>query len=201
VRLSGSAYGAGVSTSAPHRRTLWEEGRRPARLVALAAGLLVAAAVLLDLAVFDNLTVAFDIVFVLVCVGAALAVRPRDFFGVGVLPPLLMAATVAALAVWSRGAVADPTDGLVQSLVSGLAHHAGALVTGYALTLVVLALRQVAMRNAGTIRARRRSRAAPSTDRTPAHERSVQRPSTRPSGPSPATDGHVDQSREAQSHR
>jgi hypothetical protein len=43
--------------------------------------------------------------------------------------------------------------------VSGLAHHAGALVLGYGLALVVLALRQVAMRNAGSIRASGRGRA------------------------------------------
>jgi hypothetical protein len=114
--------------------------------------------VLLDLQVFDHLTVMFDIVFVLVCVAAALAVRPRDFFLVGVFPPLLMAATIIVLAMMSRDAVADPGDGLLQTLVSGLAHHAGALVTGYGLTLAVLALRQVALRNAGTIRATGRSR-------------------------------------------
>ena len=56
----------------------------------------------------------------------------------------------------ARDAVADPGDGIVQAPVSGLAHHAGALVLGYALALVVLALRQVALRNAGSIRARTR---------------------------------------------
>jgi hypothetical protein len=38
-------------------------------------------------------------------------------------------------------------------VVSGLAHHARALVAGYGLTLALLALRQVAIRNAGRIRA------------------------------------------------
>jgi hypothetical protein len=153
-----TAYGAGVSTGAPHRRTLWEEGRRPGRLVAVAAGLVTLLVVLLDLSVFDDLTLLFDVAFVLVCTAAALAVRPRDFFVVGVLPPLLMAGTIAVLAMRSRDVVADPDDGFVQTLVSGLAHHAGALVAGYALTLLVLALRQVAMRNSGTIRARTRPR-------------------------------------------
>jgi hypothetical protein len=115
--------------------------------------------VLLDLQVFEHLTMMFDIVFVLVCVAAALAVRPRDFFLIGVFPPLLMAGTIIVLAMLSRNAVADPGDGLLQTLVSGLAHHAGALITGYALTLAVLALRQVALRNAGIIRATGRSRA------------------------------------------
>jgi hypothetical protein len=155
VTAGTTAYGAGVSTGAPHHRTLWEEGRRPGRLVVVAAALAVVALVLLDLLVFDRLNLAFDLAFVLVCTAAALAVRPRDFFVVGVLPPLLMAATVTVVALLARTAVATPGDGFVQAFVSGLAHHAGALVTGYVLTLAILALRQVALRNAGTIRARR----------------------------------------------
>jgi hypothetical protein len=68
-----------------------------------------------------------------------------------------MAATIAVLALLSRDSVADPGDGFGQTLVSGLAHHAGALVAGYAITLAILALRQVALRNSGTIRARSRA--------------------------------------------
>ncbi len=127
-------------------------------MVAVLAGLIVLLVVLLDLRLFDTLTLLFDSAFVLVCTAASLAVRPRDFFMVGVLPPLLMAATIGVLAVMSGNAISDPGDGLLQTVVSGLAHHAGALVTGYALTLAVLALRQVALRNAGTIRALGRSR-------------------------------------------
>ncbi len=138
---------------APHHRTLWEEGRRPGLLVAAAAALVLLCVAALDLAVFSGLTLFFDLAFVLVCTAAALAVRPRDFFVTGVLPPLLMAATIGVLAIAARGAVADASDGLLQTLVSGLAHHAGALAIGYALTLAVLALRQVARRNAGAIRA------------------------------------------------
>jgi uncharacterized membrane protein (GlpM family) len=89
---------------------------------------------------------------VVLCLVAALAVRPRDFFVVGVLPPLLMFATVALLAVVARTAVAEEVDGLAQAIVSGLAHHAGALVAGYALALTVLALRQIALRNSGLLR-------------------------------------------------
>lgn len=148
-------YGAQVSTGAPHRRTLWEEGHRPGPLVVVAAGLLVVPVVLLDLWAFERLTLLFDVAFVLVCVAAALAVRPRDFFMVGVLPPLLMAGTVLVLAAVSRGAVARSDDGFGQAVVSGLAHHAGALVAGYALALAVLALRQVALNNAGRLRAPR----------------------------------------------
>ena len=121
----------------------------------VAAGVVVLVVVLLDLAIIDGLSPAFDVLFVLVCAAAALAVRPRDFFVVGVLPPLLMAGTVAVLAVLARDSVADPSDGFLQALVSGLAHHSTALVVGYALTLALLAVRQLALRNAGTLRARR----------------------------------------------
>ena len=142
----------GVSTGAPHRRTLWEEGRHPARLVVVAALAVLVPVIGLDLLVFGRLGLPFDVVFVLVCAAAALAVRPRDFFVVGVLPPLLLAAVVLVLAVTARGVVADRHDVLAQAVVSGLAHHAGALVAGYALTLVLLALRQVALRHAGVLR-------------------------------------------------
>ena len=120
--------------------------------MANAAGVLVLLVVVLDLLVFSGVTVLFDVAFVLVCVAAALAVRPQDFFVIGVFPPLLMAGTVAVLALLTRSSVADPGDGFLQAVVSGLAHHAGSLVVGYALTLAILALRQVALRNAGTIR-------------------------------------------------
>jgi hypothetical protein len=105
-----------------------------------------------DLAVNDTLSLFYDIAFVMLCVAAAFSVRPRDFFVVGVLPPLLMLGVVLALALVDRAAVAESVDGFVQALVSGLAHHAGALVTGYGLVLGILALRQVAARNAGRIR-------------------------------------------------
>jgi Domain of unknown function (DUF6542) len=140
------------------RRTLWEEGRQPGRLVTHTAAAVALLVVVLDLALTDDITWIFDVAFVLLCLASALAVRPRDFFVVGVFPPLLMAITIVILAVVARGSVADERDGLVQALVSGLAHHAGALVAGYALTLAVLALRQVALRNSGSIRRRPASR-------------------------------------------
>lgn len=137
---------------APRRKTLWEEGRHPGRLVVHAAAAVALVVVLAHLMLADELTWVFDLAFVLVCVSAALAVRQRDFFVVGVMPPLLMAGTMLVLAVVARGAIADARDGVIQALVSGLAHHAGALALGYALALGVLALRQVAARNAGVIR-------------------------------------------------
>jgi hypothetical protein len=64
-----------------------------------------------------------------------------------------MAGAFAVLSVLAPGALAEPSDGFLQAVVSGLAHHAGALVVGYGLTLGLLALRQMALRNAGAIRA------------------------------------------------
>ena len=86
-------------------------------------------------------------------VAAVLLVHPRDFFVVGVCPPLIMGGVFTVLAVLAPGALAEPSDGFLQAVVSGLAHHAGALVVGYGLTLGLLALRQMALRNAGAIRA------------------------------------------------
>ncbi|MDQ3307461.1 MAG: hypothetical protein M3393_05050 [Actinomycetota bacterium] len=102
------------------------------------------AAVLVTLLLSPKLNLVFDVAFVAICVAAAFGVRPRDFFVVGVLPPLLMFGTALMLALLARGVIAEPDDGLIQASVSGLAHHAGALVVGYGLTLAVLALRQMA---------------------------------------------------------
>lgn len=130
---------------------------------------------LVDTMVFGRLTLLFDVAFVVTCVVAALAVRPRDFFIVGVLPPLSMLVIVAVLAALDRVTVAEPGDGLVQATVSGLAHHAGALVVGYSLTLAILALRQVAYRNAGTIRSGARSSRSPGGVPRPAARASSRR--------------------------
>jgi hypothetical protein len=113
-------------------------GSRVARLAVL-AGLMVLA---LDLLVSRRVTWVFDIGFVLACLGAALAVRPRDFFTVGVLPPLLLLGLLSLLAIVHTAWVAAAGDGFVQAVVSGLAHHATGLLTGYLLALAVLAVRQ-----------------------------------------------------------
>ena len=133
-------------------RTLWEEGRHPGALVVSGVAAALGVAVLLQLVVGDRLGWFFDLALVLGCLGAALLVRPRDFFAVGVLPPLALGTTVLVVAVADRGAVAKPGDGIVQAVVSGLAHHAVALAVAYALTLGVLGLRQVALRNQGKLR-------------------------------------------------
>lgn len=127
-------------------RTLWDEGRRPGRdVVSLAVALLLTAAVV-DLLLSEGLGLFFDLAFVTVCVGAALGVRPSDFFAVGVLPPLAMFALVVLLAFSDPGAVARADDGLVQATVSGVSHHAVALLLGYAACLGLLAVRRQVLR-------------------------------------------------------
>lgn len=126
-------------------------------------------AVALDLLVSRELSLLFDLVFVLLCVGAALLVRQQDFFVVGVLPPLLMLGLFVLLGLVSPGVVAEPQDGLIQAVVSGLAHHAATLVTGYFLALGVLAMRQHVLANRSVQSSNRLGSPAPtrSTSGTP----------------------------------
>ncbi len=121
--------------------TLWEEGRwsgrRVTRFSMLASALLVAA----DLAATGRLERIFDSGFIVLCVGMALAIRPQDFFRVGVLPPMLLLGVCVTLGLGHRASIAAADDGLVQSVISGLAHHSGPLLAGYALALAVLGIR------------------------------------------------------------
>jgi hypothetical protein len=129
-----------------HTRAVWDEGREPGRAV-VALGVAVALTVIVvNVAMVGRVSMFFDLCFVLLCLGLALLVRPRDFFTVGVLPPLIMVVGFAILAIDRPGAIASPRDGLVQAVISGLAHHSVALVCGYALCLVTLLARQRAAR-------------------------------------------------------
>jgi hypothetical protein len=125
-----------------HARTLWEEGNEPGRQVIVLGLAVMLTAVVVDLALGEHQSLFFDLCFVAMCVGLALAVRPSDFFTVGVLPPLLMVAVFVLLGTVAPAAVAHRGDSVVQAVVSGLATHAGALVLGYAVCLGTLALRQ-----------------------------------------------------------
>ena len=117
-------------------------GSRVMRL-AVMVGLMVLA---LDLVLNSRLTLLFDIGFVLLCLAAALSVRPRDFFHVGVLPPLLLLGLVTLVASIHRAWIAETGDGLIQAVVSGLAHLASGLLAAYLLALAVLAVRQRILR-------------------------------------------------------
>lgn len=123
-------------------RTLWEEGRESGREVVALGFALALTVVVVDVATGARVGIFFDLCFVALCVALALAVRPDDFFVVGVLPPLLMGTLFALLALTRPGALGDSDDGFVQATVSGLSHHSVALLAGYALSLGVLLVRQ-----------------------------------------------------------
>jgi hypothetical protein len=133
----------------PERRTLWEEGREPGPQVVVLGVAAALSALALDLALGGDLGLFFDLCFVALCLALALAVRPSDFFTVGVLPPLLMVGVLLLLEVARPAVLGHPRDGAVQSLVTGLAGHSGALVAGYLLALLTLAVRQHFVRAEG----------------------------------------------------
>jgi hypothetical protein len=120
---------------------VWEEGRwsgtRVTRFAAFACAVLVG----VDVATTGGLSIIFDCGFAVLCVAMAFVVRPSDFFRVGILPPLLLLGVCGLLSVVHRAGIATHQDGIVQALISGLAHHSGALLVGYALCLTVLAIR------------------------------------------------------------
>ncbi len=110
-------------------------------MVALGAAVLLSA-VVLDRWRGGDLGWIFDAAFVLACAWLALAVAPRDFFTVGVLPPLLMLGAFVLLAFVDPAAIARRHDSPLQAVITGLADHAVALGIGYAVALALLALRQ-----------------------------------------------------------
>lgn len=125
-----------------HARTIWEEGREPGgQLVALGLAVALTVAVV-DLAVTDGVSLLFDLGFAVLCVALALLVAPRDFFVVGVLPPLLMLTVFVLLAFARPGAIPGAHDNAVQAVINGLSHHSVALFVGYALCLGCLAMRR-----------------------------------------------------------
>ena len=124
-------------------RTIWDEGTEPGgRVVSLGVALALSVAVI-ESVVGGRIGVLFDVCFVMICVGVALLVHPRDFFAVGVLPPLLMLGIFILFACGSRdGLGGADDDGFLQSVVSALGRHAIALFVGYALTLGCLLVRR-----------------------------------------------------------
>ena len=110
-------------------------------MAALASAVLLTVAAA-EVTFFGHLRLFFDLCFVVVCLGAALMVRSHDFFTVGVLPPLLMLGTMVIVALNGPKVIASPHDGVVQAVVTGLAHHSVALFVGYAACLLTLLGRQ-----------------------------------------------------------
>lgn len=120
---------------------MWEEGTWSGSRVTRFSTLLLGLLVLGHLSVGRELGIVFDVGFVLLCVFMAMSVRHEDFFRVGVFPPLLLFALCCLLAVVWADIIAEPHDGPVQAVVSGLAHRSASLFTGYALALLLLAVR------------------------------------------------------------
>lgn len=119
----------------------WDGDTRGSEVVALACALVLTVAAL-ETMVVGRIEMFFDLCFVITCFGAALMVRPRDFFSVGVMPPLLMFGTFVIVALNGPKVIATKQDGVVQAVVTGLAHHSVALFLGYALCLGTLLVRQ-----------------------------------------------------------
>lgn len=125
-----------------HARTLWEEGHEPGRQVVVLGAAIALSAAALDGALGGHVGWFFDLCFVVLCLALALAVRPADFFTVGVLPPLLMVGVFVLVGATRPADLATRHDGAVQAAITGLAHHSVALVLGYLLCLLVLAVRR-----------------------------------------------------------
>ncbi len=123
-------------------RTLWEQGRETGYGAITLGAALALTALVLDVALTDDIGAVFDIAFVALCVALALMVRRFDFFVVGVLPPLLMAGAFVLVALDDPGRLGHPDDGIIQATITGLSHHSLALLVGYALCLLVLMIRQ-----------------------------------------------------------
>lgn len=145
--FSGTADGSGEPTAA-HVVSSTEyaaaEGT-PGRGVILSAALATAAAAVLDLALVGRLSFFFDVSFVVICLAAAMAVRPRDLFTAAVLPPLAYAGAIGGVAlIWPDAIVADRS--LSTTFLTGLAAHAVGLVGGYAAALLTVAARAYARR-------------------------------------------------------
>lgn len=133
---------------APTRRAT--AGRAPPGPAALAglASLATAGSAGLDLALTGRLSIFFDLCFVLIGLVAALAVRTDGFFTAGVLPPLLLGAVVAVLAATQPDSLTATHVSFVGTFLTGLAHHAAALVVTHLTALLIVG---------GRIRTRRRA--------------------------------------------
>lgn len=127
-------------------RTIWEEGRESGRHVVALGAAITLTVTFLDLLFDERIGLLFDVTFAVLSLALALLVQPRDFFVVGVLPPLIMLGVFALLALTQPQAIAHRDDGFVQAVASGLGHHAISLFIGYALCLGCLAMRRRVLR-------------------------------------------------------
>jgi hypothetical protein len=105
------------------------------------AVLVTAALAAFDFALTRRLSLFFDLCFILVSLSAAMSVQRRGLFAVGVLPPLLMGAVVAAFAVLVPSALTASHLAFVSTWLTGLAHHGGALAAAHVVVLALVGLR------------------------------------------------------------
>lgn len=119
----------------------WTTGYEPGRQVVVlgVAGLL--GVTVLDILLGGTVGLFFDLCFIVLCLGLAVLVDRRDFFVVGVLPPLLMLGAFVLLAIVNRGAIASPDDTATQAVVTAVVAHSVALTAGYALCAATLIAR------------------------------------------------------------
>ncbi|WP_162599859.1 DUF6542 domain-containing protein [Nocardioides solisilvae] len=103
---------------------------------AVALGLAVALSVVaVDHLLVGELSLFFDLCFITLCLALAVRVREDGWFVMGLYPPVLMLAVFVLLGLVAPQVVAEPDDGVVQAVISGLTHHSAALLVGYALSL------------------------------------------------------------------
>ena len=124
---------------------IWDGHSRGSEVVALSTALTLTAATV-EITLVGSLGVFFDLCFVATCLTAALMVRPREFFTVGVLPPLLMLGTMVLVALNGTQVIASRHDSVVPAVITGLAHPRVALIIGYAVCRGTRALRRRAAR-------------------------------------------------------
>ncbi|MPZ95223.1 MAG: hypothetical protein GEU96_10005 [Propionibacteriales bacterium] len=136
----------------------------PASVVVLAL-LSTSTIAVVDRGLTGRLSQFFDLSFVLVCIVAALAVRRSGLFTVGVLPPLLMGGVFAVFTVVDPGTLTADHLAFASTVLTGLAHHAAALVAGHASAVTIAVARGAAgsdeRRGSARGRARRRSDGTP----------------------------------------
>lgn len=120
----------------------WTHATEPVRPLVALGFALVLTTVAIDHLLSGRLTFFFDLCFVAICLLLAIRAADDAFYTAALLPPALMFLTCVLLANIAPAMVAHADDAAVQALVSGLAHHAPALVVGYALCLATLLTRQ-----------------------------------------------------------
>lgn len=128
-------------TRAAGARRVRREPLLPAPTVVLLACLGTASLALLDRSWTGRLSMFFDLCFVLVCIVAALAVRRSGLFTVGVAPPLVLGVVLTVFTLVDPATLTAQHLAFISTLLTGLAHHATALVAGHGSAIAILAAR------------------------------------------------------------